>query len=393
MIERTDYLNKLKEFRDKKFIKVVTGVRRSGKSTLFQQFRDYLQKNGVEQKQIINLNFEDLAIEDLKDYHKLYHYIIERLNHQKMTYIFLDEVQEVPNFQRVVDSLYINDNVDLYLTGSNAHMLSGELATLLSGRYVDLQILPLSFKEYYSLVGGDKREAWRAYFSQGGFPYLTQIDNPEIRRDYLQGIYNTVLLKDVVARNTIQNVSILESLIRFLFSNIGNIASPKKIADTLTSYGRKVNSRTVENYIQALLDAFILYEARRYDIKGKQHLKTLGKYYIVDIGLRHLLIPEKNQDLGHILENIIYLELIRRGYQVTIGKIGALEVDFIAQKGAEIAYYQISATVLDPTTHAREIAPLQKIKDNHPKYLLTLDDLTINEDGIKHENVIDFLLG
>ncbi|MCY7115656.1 ATP-binding protein [Streptococcus mutans] len=393
MIERTDYLNKLKEFRDKKFIKVVTGVRRSGKSTLFQQFRDYLQKNGVEQKQIINLNFEDLAIEDLKDYHKLYHYIIERLNHQKMTYIFLDEVQEVPNFQRVVDSLYINDNVDLYLTGSNAHMLSGELATLLSGRYVDLQILPLSFKEYYSLVGGDKREAWRAYFSQGGFPYLTQIDNPEIRRDYLQGIYNTVLLKDVVARNTIQNVSILESLIRFLFSNIGNIASPKKIADTLTSYGRKVNSRTVENYIQALLDAFILYEARRYDIKGKQHLKTLEKYYIVDIGLRHLLIPEKNQDLGHILENIIYLELIRRGYQVTIGKIGALEVDFIAQKGAEIAYYQISATVLDPTTHAREIAPLQKIKDNHPKYLLTLDDLTINEDGIKHENVIDFLLG
>ncbi len=392
MIQRKQYLEKLKKMQDKQIIKVITGVRRCGKSTLFMQFREYLKECGIEETQIIAINFEDIAYEHLLDYKALYAYLLERLHPEKMTYIFLDEIQAVSEFQKTVDSLFIKDKVDIYITGSNAHMLSGELATLLSGRYIELQMLPLSFAEYYELVGGNSRDAWNVYFRNGGFPYTAQIEEQDILKDYLAGIYHTVLLKDIVARKKIQDVSLLESVIKFLFDNIGNIVSSKKIADSLTSFGRKTTSITVENYIKALMESFILYKANRYDIKGKQHLKSLEKYYLVDVGLRRLLIGDKNKDIGHILENIVYLELIRRGYAVSIGKVGDLEIDFVAESGDDRIYYQVSASVLDPNTFSREITPLKKIADHYPKYIISMDEISMSEDGIKQINVVDFLL-
>lgn len=392
MVKREGYLDKIKKLKDKQVIKVVTGVRRCGKSTLLQQFRDYLRECGVDNSHIIAINFEDLAFEHLHDYKALYSYVTERLVPGQMTYVFLDEIQTVSDFQKAVDSLFIQENVDVYITGSNAHMLSGELATLLSGRYIEIRMLPLSFAEYYELVGGDRRTAWNSYFAHGGFPYTAQLDDDAVRRDYLSGIYNTVLLKDIVSRKRIQDVPLLESVIKFLFDNIGNTVSSKKISDSLTSYGRKTTSVTVENYIEALMDSFILYKAGRYDIKGKQYLKSLEKYYLVDVGLRRLLLGDKYSDIGHILENIVYLELIRRGYRVSIGKIGNLEIDFVAENGDNRIYYQVAASVLDPSTFAREITPLKKVNDHYPKFIITMDELSINEDGIRQINVIDFLL-
>lgn len=392
MVKREGYLDKIKKLKDKQVIKVVTGVRRCGKSTLLQQFRDYLRECGVDNSHIIAINFEDLAFEHLHDYKALYSYVTERLVPGQMTYVFLDEIQTVSDFQKAVDSLFIQENVDVYITGSNAHMLSGELATLLSGRYIEIRMLPLSFAEYYELVGGDRRTAWNSYFTHGGFPYTAQLDDDAVRRDYLSGIYNTVLLKDIVSRKRIQDVPLLESVIKFLFDNIGNTVSSKKISDSLTSYGRKTTSVTVENYIEALMESFILYKAGRYDIKGKQYLKSLEKYYLVDVGLRRLLLGDKYSDIGHILENIVYLELIRRGYRVSIGKIGNLEIDFVAESGDNRIYYQVAASVLDPSTFAREITPLKKVNDHYPKFIITMDELSINEDGIRQINVIDFLL-
>lgn len=392
MIQRHEYFNKLLQLKDKHIIKVVTGVRRCGKSTLLMQFKEHLLQSGIEASQIISINFEDIAYENLLSYRKLYDYIRKRLVPDKMNYIFLDEIQNVADFQKAVDSLFIQENIDLYITGSNAYLLSGELATLLSGRYIEIQMLPFSFAEYYELKGGDRRDAWNAYFQQGGFPYAAQIDDEQIRHDYLSGIYNTVLLKEIVARKKLQNVPLLESVTRFLFDNIGNIVSSKKIADSLTSYGRKTTSITVENYIQALIDSFIIYKTDRYDIKGKQILKRLEKYYIVDIGLRNLLLGNKRRDIGHILKNIVYLELIRRGYSVTIGKVGDLEIDFIADSPKGRSYYQVSASILDPSTFDREIAPLKKVQDNYPKYIISMDELPMSEDGIEQINIIDFLM-
>ena len=392
MVKRTEYLEKLKKIKDMQIIKVITGVRRCGKSTLLSQFRTFLMESDVLEEQIISINFEDLKFEDLKNYKALYQYIEERLVPNKKNYIFIDEIQEVENFQRAVDSLFIKDNTDIYITGSNAMMLSGELATLLSGRYIEISILPLSFSEYLKLDEiHDVRQAWNKYFENGGFPYAIQIKDDDIRKDYLMGIYNTILLKDIVARNKVQDITLLESVVKFLFENIGNIVSPKKIADTLVSYGRKTTSSTVENYIEALKSSFILYKAGRYDIKRKQHLKSLEKYYIVDIGLRKLLINKKHSDIGHILENIVYLELIRRGYTVYIGKIGDLEIDFIAERNNEREYYQISATILDENTFKREIMPLKKVKDNFQKFIISMDEINLSEDGIKHLNILDFL--
>lgn len=392
MVKRSRYLEKLLKVKDRQVIKVVSGVRRCGKSTLLLQFRDYLKECGTEDRQIIAINFEDIANEKLLNYRVLYKYVTERLVQGKMTYVFLDEIQAVPEFQKAVDSLFIRENVDVYITGSNAYMLSGELATLLSGRYIEIRMLPLSFAEYSELVGGSRREAWNAYFRNGGFPYAAQLEDSEIRTDYLSGIFNTVLLKDIVARKRIQDVNLLESVIRFLFDNIGNIVSSKKISDSLNSYGRKTTSVTVENYIEALMESFILYKAGRYDIRGKQHLKSLEKYYLVDVGLRRLLLGDRNTDIGHILENIVYLELLRRGFQVSIGKVGDLEIDFVADRGGDRVYYQVAASILDPATFAREIAPLKKVADYYPKFLITMDEISVNEDGIRQINVVDFLL-
>ena len=392
MIQRKQYMEKLKKLKDKKIIKVVTGIRRCGKSTLLLLFRQYLKECGVEDAQIVAVNFEDVASEPLLDYKKLHQYVTDRLVPGKMTYVFLDEVQNVRQFQKAVDSLFIKDHVDLYITGSNANILSGELATLLSGRYIEISMLPLSFAEYFELIGGDKRNAWNAYYRNGGFPYAAAIEDEDIRKDYIAGIYNTVLLKDIVTRKRISDIPLLESVIKFLFDNIGNIVSSKKISDSLTSYGRKTTSVTVENYIDALTEAFVLYKAGRYDVKGKQYLKSLEKYYLVDISLRRLLLGDKNTDIGHILENIVYLELIRRGYAVTIGKVDDKEIDFIAETGGDKIYYQVSASILDPATFAREIEPLKKANDHYPKFILSMDEIPIGEDGIKQVNIVDFLL-
>ena len=393
MVKRRQYLEKLKKLKDLQIIKVVTGFRRCGKSTLLKQFEDYLKECGTESSQIISINFEKIEFEHLLNYKALYNYVIERLHPNKKTYIFLDEVQLVEDYQKAVDSLFVRDNVDLYITGSNAQMLSGELATLLSGRYVEIEMLPLSFAEFYELVGGDKRDAWKRYFTNGGLPYTAYIGDEEILHDYLLGIYNTVLLKDVVERKKIQDIPLLRSVVKFLFDNIGNIVSSKKISDSLVSYGRKTTSVTVENYIEALSEAYVVYKAERYDVRGKQHLKSLEKYYAVDMGLRKLLLGSKNKDIGHILENIVFFELIRRGFEVCIGKIDDLEIDFIAEKEGEKLYYQVSASVLDPATFEREIEPLRRVHDNYPKYIVTMDEINTDNEGIRQINVIDFLLG
>ncbi|MCL1919254.1 MAG: ATP-binding protein [Peptococcaceae bacterium] len=392
MVPRKQYMDKLIKMKDEKIIRVITGIRRCGKSTLLEMFQTYLKKNGVNDNQIISINFEDIHYEFLLDYHKLYDYITKRLAPGQKTYVFLDEVQNVPKFQKAVDSLYIKDHVDVYITGSNAHMLSGDLATLLSGRYIEINMLPLSFAEYYELKGGDKREAFTSFYKNGAFPQAAMITDDDVRSDYVRGIYNTVLLKDIVARKKINDVSILESMACFLFDNIGNIVSSNKVADSLTSYGRKTTSITVENYIGALMDAYVLYKAPRYDIKGKQHLKSLEKYYVTDMSLRHLVLGNRDRDIGRILENIVYLELIRRGYTVQIGKVGDLEIDFIATAKDKRIYYQVAASVMDPATFDREFGSLNKIKDHYPKYVLTMDELPIGQDGIEQINVVDFLL-
>ena len=391
MIRRKEYLRRLTLAKDTHIIKIVTGVRRCGKSTLLAQFQDELRAAGVPDEQILSVRLDSMEAEALWDVHALYAYIEARLVGNKRTYIFLDEVQLVPEFQRAVLSLFEHRDVDLYLTGSNATLLSGELATLLSGRYMEISMLPFSFSEYWSFRGGERETAWLEYFRYGGFPYLSYIKEEEVRQDYLAGIYNTVLLKDVVARRNVQNVMRLEDMVRFLMDSVGSFVSAKKIADTLTSSGRKTTSVTVEQDLAALRDAYIFYSCGRYDVQGKQHLKSLQKYYVVDMGLRRLLLGEKNRDLGHALENIVYLELLRRGYRVSIGKVGNREIDFVAERDGQRSYYQVAATVLDPDTFRREITPLQEVRDNFPKQILTLDTMPIGEDGIDQKNIVDWL--
>ena len=395
MISRTIYLNKLIDLKDKKLIKVITGMRRCGKSILLEMFRAYLLENGVSQEQIISINFEDTDFDDIKDYKALYVYIKERMIANRMNYIILDEIQHVKEFERAVDSLYIKNNTDLYITGSNAYMLSSEIATLLSGRYMEIQMLPLSFKEYISYWGdnADLSRKYRDYLQYSSFPYVLELaQNRNLIRDYLGGIYNTVILKDVVARKNISDVMMLESLIRFMFDNIGNLCSTKKISDSMTSAGRKISTHTVENYISALVDSFILYRARRFDVKGKQYLKTGEKYYVVDIGLRYFLLGNKGVDIGHILENVVYLELLRRGFEVFVGKVGTYEVDFIALNENGVQYFQVSASVRNKETLLNELRGLEKISDHNPKYLITLDDdPSVSYNGIRQINILDFL--
>lgn len=392
VVERRRSLEKLEKFKDKSVIKIITGVRRSGKSTLLRQFAQRLRAQGVEDASILFIQLDRLENEHLREYHALYQEIMKHRRAGCMQYIFLDEVQLVPEFQRTVLSLFEQERLDLYLTGSNASLLSGELATLLSGRYVEIAMLPLSFAEYCELANTAPAQAWNTYVRCGGFPYLSQIEGEDEKRDYLQGIYHTVLLKDIIERHNVQDPYVLESLLRFLMDNVGNLVTSKKIADSLTSFGRKTSPMTVEKYLRTLEEAFILYRVSRFDIQGKQHLRFAGKYYVVDTGLRWLLLGDRGRDLGHVLENIVYLELLRRGNHVFIGKFGDGEIDFVAEKGGARTYYQVSASILDPMTYERELAPLKKIKDNYPKFILTLDTLPMEDEGIRQINLLDFLL-
>jgi len=395
MIKRDMYLKKLIGFKDHPLIKVITGIRRCGKSTLLELFREYLLENGVKNDQIISINFEDMNFSNLDDAQKLHDFVDSRLKKNAKNYVFLDEIQKVVDFQKAVDGLYIKKNVDIYITGSNAHLLSGELATLLSGRYVEIEMLPLSFKEYIEFTGkNDLSRKFADYVRYSSFPFAVYLNNDAGKvRDYLSGIYNTVILKDVVAKKKIADILMLESVVRFMFDNIGSLMSTKKIADTMTSDGRKISTHTVESYISALMDSFIIYRAKRYDVKGKQYLKTNDKYYICDIGLRSFLLGNKGGDAGYVLVNVIYLELLRRGYDVYVGKVGDKEVDFVAIKQDTVEYYQVALTVRDENKLKTELASLQAISDHNPKYLLTLDDdPPANHNGIKQINAIDFLM-
>lgn len=395
-LQRKEYLDKLLALRKKQIIKVITGVRRCGKSTLLEIMQDELRSMGVQEKQIIAINFEDYENKELRNPDILYSHIVSRLSNSGTTYIFLDEIQHVNNFADVVNAIFIKPNVDLYITGSNAFMLSSEIATLLSGRYLEINLLPLSYSEYIESCGNenDLNRKYINYITNSSFPYTTEIqDNPTIVNDYLQGIYNTIILKDVMQRRSFRDVMMLESIVAFVMDNIGNTLSSKKIADTMTSSGRKIDVKTVEKYLSALQESFIIYKAGRYNIKGRQLLKTMEKYYLVDVALRQVILGRQGVDLGHLLENIVYLELLRRNQHVFIGKSDNLEIDFVTINGQDISYYQVAATVRDENTLRRELTPLQNIRDNHPKWLLTLDDdPDINLQGIRKVNVLQWLL-
>lgn len=405
MIEREAYLDELSRWKDERVIKVITGLRRCGKSTLLFQFQQKLLENGVSPDQIISINFEDLQYEELNGYQALHQHIVNRLDPERMNYIFLDEIQMVSDFQKAVDSLYIRDDTDLYLTGSNAWLLSGELATLLSGRYIEINMLPLSFREYYSAKGsGNPDTQFAEYIRYGSLPYVTMMDHPSEKADiYLEGIYNTIIVKDIELRQQrresdpnkrrVTDITLLRNIARFLANSVGNPVSVKSIADYITSTGRKISQSTVSDYVDALIEPFVFYPAERFDVIGKQLLKQNRKLYIVDLGLRRHLVPRRNYDLGFSVENIVYLELLRRGFEVNIGKVGSAEVDFVSRKGEQLHYYQVTASLVDESTFSREIAPLKAISDNYPKTILTLDRFTLgNYEGINVVNVVDWLL-
>ena len=404
MVERKEYLDQLWMWKDEQQIKVVTGIRRCGKSVLLEQYQQRLLEDGITPQQIISINFENLDYEHLKDYRELYTYLKERLCPDKMTYIFLDEIQEVQHFEKVVDSLYIREDVDIYITGSNAYMLSGELATLLSGRYIEIKMLPLSFREYTVVTGLSKEEAFAEFMKTGGIPYVAVMNRTDEKVDqYLEGIYNTVIIKDIEQRQArrertgdrrkITDITLLKTIARYLASVIGSPVSIKSITNYLISSGKKVSQNTVNDYVEALTESFIFYPVERFDIVGKQLLKTNNKYYMVDMGIRNHILPRKQYDLGFTIENIVYLELERRGNKVHIGKYGSTEVDFVTQKEGVLTYYQVTADMTAEETFEREMRPLRNIQDNYEKIVLTLDRFsTGNYDGIKVVNVIDWLL-
>ena len=398
MIIRDNYLKKLIGAKDTEFIKVITGVRRSGKSTLLLMFKDYLINNGVKEENIIYINFESALYDDIKNYKDLYNYVKEKVK-KDMIYLLLDEVQNVESWERAINSFKVDFKIDIYLTGSNAYLLSSELSTLLSGRYIEIKMYPLSFKEYLifnNYNNKDLDDKFNEYLKYGGLPAITLIkDNDELVLSYLNDIYNTIVKKDIIDRNNIKDVALLENIIKYLSNNIGSSVSSTKISDYLNSNKivEKSNHQTIDNYLNMLEKSFIMYKADRTDIKSKALLKTLGKYYISDTGIRNIILGFRNIDEGHLLENVVYLELLRRGYRVNIGKSNDYEVDFVAENPNDIKYYQVTKSLLNEEVKMRELRSLESIADNYEKIILTMDK-SINKDynGIKVVNIIDWLL-
>ena len=398
MIIRENYLKKMIDAKDTEFIKVITGVRRSGKSTLLLMFKDYLINNGIKEDNIIYINFESAEFDDIKDYKDLYKYIKEKIKKGRV-YLLLDEIQNVKSWEKAINSFKVDFDIDIYITGSNAYLLSSELSTLLSGRYIEIKMYPLSFKEFLKFNNYDNTnldDKFNEYLKYGGLPAITLIkDNDELVLSYLNGIYNTIVKKDIVDRNNIKDVALLENIIKYLATNIGSSVSAKKISDFLNSnkITEKSNHQTVDNYLSMLEKSFIVYKANRTDVRNKSLLKTLGKYYISDTGIRNIILGFRNINEGHLLENVVYLELLRRGYSVNIGKSGDFQVDFVAENPNDIKYYQVAQTLANEEVKEREIRSLESISDNYEKIILTMDK-TINKDynGIKVMNIIDWLL-
>lgn len=405
MIPRPLYMNQLLRFKDKHVVKIITGIRRSGKSTLLKLFCDELITSGISSRQIIQINFESMRYHDIRNELALYRYIEERISNDGKTYIILDEIQLVSHWEETVNSLQVDFDVDIYITGSNAYLLSSELSTLISGRYVEIRVFPFSFKEYMSLPQYCAKSAYdvfQDYVKFGGMPMLSEYDTKteeeEIYRT-LEGIYATVILKDVIERNHIADAAMLRKLMLFLADNIGSIVSTASIAKGLvaSASGREKSaapaSRTVDNYLDMLANSFIIYGIKRYDIKGKQFLKTLGKYYLVDLGFRSMLLGFRNIDRGHILENIVFLELLRRGFRVSIGKAGEKEIDFVAETPSDRYYIQVTETMLGKETRKRELAPLYAVNDFYHRLVLSMDrEFVESYDGIKVMNIMDWLL-
>lgn len=398
MIERTHYLERLSDWRDKDVIKVVSGVRRCGKSTLMEMFKRHLIGQGVDAQNIVHINLELLENEHLLEYHVLHDEVLRRCENDGMHYVLIDEVQNVPDFQKAVDSLYVRPNIDLYITGSNSKLLKGTLATLLSGRYVEIEMLPLSFAEYCAGVGDGAQSlqrTWSDYLHDGSLPATVSLrGNDSLIRDYLQGVLNTVLLKDVAERLNISNVASLNAVTAFLFDNIGNLTTAKGIADAMTSAGAKISSDTVSSYIQGLCASYIFYEVPRYDIRGKRVLKQEKKYYAVDMGMRRVMCSNNVRDTGRILENVVYLELLRREREVYVGRSAVGEIDFVTNGADGRKYYQVAESVAETSTLERELRSLQALRDNYPKTLITLDDVRqVSHDGITQIYALDWLKG
>lgn len=405
MVERKEYLEQLAQWKDEQVIKVITGIRRCGKSTLLLQYQTWLKANGVSADQIVSVNFEELEYEELLDYRKLYEYLKNHLCVGKKTYIFLDEIQKVTAFEKVVDSLYVKPDIDIYITGSNAYMLSSDLATLLTGRYVEIKMLPLSFKEFLDITALDAEQGLTEYLRDGGLPYIAVMNRTSEKVEtYLEGIYNTVIVKDIEDRQArkesepskrkITDITLLKTIAKYLASVVGNPVSIRSITNYLTSNGRKLSPNTVSDYVDALIESFIFYPAERFDIAGKQLLKANRKLYIVDLGLRNYILPRQNYDLGFSLENIVYFELLRRGYRVMIGKVGNTEVDFVAERKGTYSYIQVTADMTAKETFERELKPLSNIRDNYEKIVLTADRFTPgNYNGIQVKYLPDWLLG
>jgi predicted AAA+ superfamily ATPase len=396
LIQRPLYMEFLTAWKNEDVIKVVSGVRRCGKSTLFEMFRNQLTTEGVQAEQIININFEEFDYLYLCDPTVLYSYIKEKIQPGQQYYIFLDEIQNVRDFERVVNSLHLNKNLDIYITGSNAYFMSGELATFLSGRYVELKMLPLSFQEFVSTKDADKSNLKRYYneYLQTSFPYAISLDSSK-KKQYLEGIYSTVVLKDIVQRLTITDIATLENIIRYLYAEIGSFQNINKITNTMNSFGNKITHKTVARYMEGIEDSLLIYKAERYNVKGRKVFAGTAKYYAVDNGLRQFIAGDRVEDLGHILENIVYLELLRRGYQVYVGMVDNLEVDFLAidPKGDRL-YIQVAHNTENETTLTRELKPLQAIKDHYSKLLLTMDEILPeqNFDGIVKMPALKWLL-
>lgn len=396
MINRPYYLNQLWKARHTDFIKIITGIRRSGKSTLLQLFKNALLEDGISSDHILHISYEKITSYPLEKASALYTYIKEQIKNPTETYyLLIDEVQELEEWAKVINGLKNTFPLDIYVTGSNSRLFSGEYLTYITGRYIEIKVYPLSLSEFMTFRGYDttqKEQAFQEYLQIGSFPAVALTKDPALIDTINSGLFDSIFARDIIIRGGIRNEGIFLKVAKFIIENIGNPLSANSIAKTLKSQGSSVSTDTVDNYLTQMVNAFVLYQCERYDIRGKERLRTNGKYYVADLGLRNQLIGFRKGNMGHVIENLVFLELLRRGYTISTGLYNSLEVDFVATKGTDIRYYQVSLSVMDEKVLQREIAPFYKINDNYPKYLITMDPISLTDNGIIHQNLFDFFL-